>query len=124
LLRMKETVRRMLAGIPCNFTVTGSETQGKLSLEFRRNIFPMFKEILHNIGKHASATHVDIAVQIAPNRFTLSVIDNGIGFDQTVAASGSGLKNLRRRAADVGGELTIHSRLAAGTTIQFSAPIT
>jgi ligand-binding sensor domain-containing protein len=124
LLRMKETVRRMLPGIPCNFTVTGSETQGRLSLEFRRNIFPMFKEILHNIGKHASATHVDIAVQIAPDRFTLSVIDNGIGFDQTAAASGSGLKNLRRRAADVRGELTIHSRPAAGTTIQFSAPIT
>jgi len=84
----------------------------------------MFKEILHNIARHARASRVDIDIQIAARQFELSVRDNGIGFDEAVVRAGNGLKNLRRRAADLGGTITIDSRPGTGTTVTVRAPIT
>jgi signal transduction histidine kinase len=84
----------------------------------------MFKEILHNIVRHSRASRVDITVEIAPREFQLRVRDNGIGFDEARARAGNGLKNLRRRAAELGGRIEIDSRPGQGTTVTLRAAIT
>jgi signal transduction histidine kinase len=84
----------------------------------------MFKEILHNIAKHARATRVRILVKVSSNQFRLSVEDDGAGFDESQVRRGNGLKNLRRRAADLRGELQIQSQPGRGSRFTVTASIT
>jgi len=97
-MRMKETAATMLPGIPFQFDSQAENPSARLPLEVRRNIFPVFKEILHNITRHARATRVQILLRSAADRLELTVTDNGVGFVVDQAHSGNGLKNLRRRA--------------------------
>jgi signal transduction histidine kinase len=122
-LRMKDAARTMLRGTPFEFTSTGEETAPKPSLDLRRNLFPMFKEILHNIARHAHATKVKIEIKVTPRQFLLFVEDNGVGFEQQHVRGGNGLKNLRRRAAELRGNVEIQSAPGQGTLVTLTAPI-
>jgi signal transduction histidine kinase len=75
-------------------------------MEFRRNILLMYKEVLHNIQKHARATQVRILINEDPDCFTITIEDNGIGFDTALPSSGYGLSPQNRA-------LSKHSRLSA-----------
>lgn len=122
--RLNETARNMLARVAFQFEQNGDFHSAKLPLAFRRNVPPLFKEALHNILKHAQATEVRIMVRRWEDQFQFSVADNGRGFDEPATPSGNGLKNMRRRAADIGGRLEIASRRGDGTTLTLTAPIT
>jgi two-component system nitrate/nitrite sensor histidine kinase NarX len=92
-----------------------------LTLEFRRNVFFIYKEILHNIVKHARATSVAICAREDGGRFALEVRDDGCGIangDQR----GQGRGNMERRAREIGGEIQIESAPAGGTLIRLKAP--
>ena len=123
-LRMKDTARTMLPGIRFEFHSTGENTAASPSLELRRNLFPIFKEVLHNITRHARATRVEIAVESSSREFHLKVSDNGVGFEENAIRIGNGLKNLRRRAADLKGEIKVVSTPGQGTKVSLTAPIT
>jgi hypothetical protein len=98
-LRMKECARSMLPGIPFEFHSQGESLATNPSLNLRRNVFLMYKEILHNVAKHARAKRVQISINANPHRFQLEVADDGVGFDEARVQGGNGLKNLHRRAA-------------------------
>ena len=83
----------------------------------------MFKEILHNVSRHARATKVDIQIGISTQQFRFEVRDNGMGFDPSQASRGNGLKNLRRRAAELKGTVEINSVPSQGTSVRVQAPI-
>lgn len=81
-----------------------------------------FKEALHNIRKHARASHVTIRVTEDAGRLTLDITDDGVGFDASAARHGGlGLGNLRQRAEKVGGALRIERATAGGTRVVFTA---
>jgi len=122
--RLQETSRVMLPAVAFKFHQIGDFSRAKLSLTFRRNVPPMFKETLHNVLKHSHATSVEISVSRRENEFQFSVKDNGVGFDPAQKQAGNGLKNLRRRAAEIGGRIEIESRTGGGTTVTLTAPIT
>lgn len=124
MLRMRETANMMLPGVPFEFSATGASGAPAPSLELRRNLFPIFKEILHNIAKHAGATQVRIEVAIVSRRFELRVSDNGKGFDPSIPTAGHGLKNLRRRTAELEGTLDFRSVPGQGTSLRLVAPLT
>ena len=54
----------------------------------------------------------------------MRINDNGVGFDESTVRAGNGLKNLRRRAADLGALLQIEGRPGRGTSITLRSPIT
>ena len=124
ILRMKEVSRTMLPGIPFEFQSPALNGAVVPSLEFRRNVFPMFKEILHNIAKHAGASRVEIRIAVEGHRFRLQVSDNGCGFDAARVRAGNGLKNLRRRTAELGGSIEFQSRSEGGSEVTLKADIT
>ncbi len=70
------------------------------------NLFKIYKESLTNIIKHARATAVKTTLSVDGRRLRLIVEDNGIGCDQGDCV-GRGLANIRRRAAELGGEATV-----------------
>jgi len=122
--RLQETSRMMLPAVTFQFHQSGDFSTANLSLGFRRNVPPLFKETLHNLLKHARATAVEISVRRRENEFQFTVKDNGVGFDAAQKYAGNGLKNLKRRAAEIGGQIEIASRAGAGTTVTLTAPIT
>jgi signal transduction histidine kinase len=90
----------------------------------RHHLFLTAKEALHNAAKHSAATEVWLRVRCDDQALTLSVEDNGKGFDADAAGhQRHGLKNMRQRIAAIGGTLTIQSAPGAGTKMRFSVPL-
>lgn len=54
---------------------------------------------------------------------TVTVADDGRGFDPATSTSGMGMTNMRARIEALGGELAVRSAPHAGTTIQFRIPL-
>ncbi|MBA9078424.1 MULTISPECIES: sensor histidine kinase [Rufibacter] len=87
-------------------------------------VFRTFQESLNNILKHANATLVTVNLHLAEdqNTCTLEIADNGVGFDITGAAQGSGLSNIKKRMEAIHGQADISSRLESGTRIELKFP--
>jgi ligand-binding sensor domain-containing protein len=120
-LRMKEAADPILAGIEWNFQSPPTGLSHKLTLQFRQNLFLLYKEALTNIARHSRASRVDIKIEANDRAWQLTIHDNGVGFDPGASHSGNGLKNLRLRAMKLNGELTVESHPGQGTTVSFSA---
>jgi signal transduction histidine kinase len=123
LLRMKDTASSLLADIGHEFETAKNEKSIRVTIDFKRNFFLAFKEILTNIVKHSSATRVQIQVQHADGSLEMVVRDNGRGFNQPrdgAARRGNGLDSLRSRASGIGGTFEISSEPGKGTTVRFS----
>jgi len=89
----------------------------RISHELRRNICMVLKEALHNIARHAQASHVEMVLKTAQHHFSLYITDNGRGFDAEHAAAGNGLRNMRMRTELSGGRFSVVPRQDAGTTL-------
>jgi signal transduction histidine kinase len=81
-------------------------------------VFRIVQEGLANARKHAGATHAWVQIgERVGERFVL-VRDDGVGFEQTDAGAGQGLRNMRERAASIGGTLTLRSTPGSGTALE------
>jgi signal transduction histidine kinase len=80
-------------------------------------------EALQNAVKHAAATSVTITVHGDAHALSLSVSDDGGGFDVDAVTAGAGLANLRDRVESVGGTLTTESEPGAGTQVRVRLPV-
>ena len=92
-------------------------------------ILRVTQEALANAVRHAGAEVIWVRLRGGPDQVTLEVADDGRGFDpgppQAWAAGGGlGLRAMRDRAADQGGQLTIDSAPGAGTVVRVRFPWT
>ncbi len=101
------------------------ESQIECSGEKRRHIFLVFKELLHNIVKHAEAQKVNIHWSINDVQVQLTISDNGIGMPDTAEDSdisfGNGLRNMTKRIEQLNG--TIHWTNQKGTHTKIELPL-
>jgi signal transduction histidine kinase/ligand-binding sensor domain-containing protein len=112
------------AGIRCRLGVPITLPALPLDSPLRHNLFLAFKEALHNAAKHADAPAVLVTLALADGRLSLTVQDDGRGFDPTVAAgAGNGLGNMARRLSDIGGRCEIDSAPGRGTRVTFVVPV-
>ncbi len=94
----------------------------------RRNIILLVKESLFNCAKYAQANNILIKADITASVFTISMRDDGCGFDfskgiLTNSESGRGLLNMEQRAKLLGADLSIKSALNEGTEIKLKMPL-
>jgi signal transduction histidine kinase/DNA-binding response OmpR family regulator len=114
-------------GIPIGFVCEAFESV--LLPQLETVCFRIVQEALTNITKHAKAKHVTVRLNLQDDELSLTIRDDGIGFDVQIAreraARGSslGLLGMEERAALVGGQLKILSRLGHGTETQVHFPI-
>lgn len=85
------------------------------------------RELLTNVGKHAGASTVRIGLSRKGDRVTLTVADDGRGFDpgvvgQSVADGHIGLGSLLARFDAMGGSMDIDSHAGAGTSVTVTSP--
>ncbi|MYW64008.1 sensor histidine kinase [Streptomyces sp. SID8379] len=81
------------------------------------------QESLANVRKHAGASTAVVTLSLVPYGIELEITDDGHGFD-VAAARGFGLDGMRKRLAELGGELTVTSSLGDGTRVLASLPLT
>jgi signal transduction histidine kinase/ligand-binding sensor domain-containing protein len=120
-----------VAGIRCRLVVPIQLPAWPLTAEVRHSLFLAFKEALHNVVKHASATEVRVSLTLAKSGFAASIEDNGRGFDPANVgatamtkdplriSAGNGLANMRKRIEGIGGECQVDSAPGKGTTVRF-----
>jgi len=93
--------------------------------EIRKSIFLIFKEALNNIFKHAHATSVVIEAQMQDGLFRLTITDNGSGIAAGGTQSrGHGLRNMAKRAAEIGAEFSMTPGHGGGTAVSLSKRMT
>jgi len=124
LQRMRRVANEILGsgGIQLHFTASG-DASPHLNADVRHNVFLIFKEILHNIVRHADAATVSVGVTVTSRHLHLTVTDDGRGFEPALAADGQGLRSMRRRASSLGGSLDVASSPGAGTRVAFTLPV-
>jgi signal transduction histidine kinase len=122
---LDQAIRRQLerlaeeTTIKATYDVDGDSVELPTVLEVV--LLRMVQESLTNVRKHSGATAVTITLRVNDSCVTLSVGDNGAGFDPAVAADGFGLRGMRSRAAQSGGRLTVHSG-TGGTKVTLEVP--
>ncbi|MGH7950413.1 MAG: ATP-binding protein, partial [Limisphaerales bacterium] len=121
-LRMKDFAGTMLRGLDYRVQCEGVDLSCRLVLDFRQNVFLMFKEAVTNVAKHAQASTVEIRLEERPDVWKLSVRDNGVGFDPSVPGKGNGLQSLRTRAKKIGATISIDSQSGKGTIVMLIIP--
>jgi signal transduction histidine kinase len=101
-----------------------------LDPEIETLLFRVSQEALANTVKHAGATDALLRLGTRAGRATLTVWDNGGGFDVEAAeraarqGRGSGLAGMRERLAIYGGALRVDSDAESGTWLRISVPVT
>lgn len=108
--------------IKLHFSCDERIVQQVLPLEVRKNVYLVFKEAVNNAVKYSEAKNLWINLGF-DNRIILQVKDDGKGFDENLVRAGNGLKNLRMRAGEIGGELSLQTTPGAGTHIRLSCKL-
>jgi signal transduction histidine kinase len=121
--RLQRTAQRMLARQEIRWEGPPENPPAEWPAESRREVFLFFKETLANIVRHSRAKKVDLRAKIEGRHFVLTIHDDGVGFDPTHVREGIGLKNLRERARDLDGQVSIDSSAELGTIVTLRAPV-
>jgi signal transduction histidine kinase len=88
------------------------------------DVVQLAREALSNVGRHAAAVTCRLSLTRRNGTAVLEIDDDGQGFQATTQhGSGQGLRNLRERAASLGGELSIDSAPGEGTTVRINIPL-
>jgi signal transduction histidine kinase len=120
-----EVSRQMCAGDPPRVTVAVTGPARPLAPTTEHHLLRICQEALSNALKHAQATTVQVNLSYQERSATLSVRDDGCGFNPASVLTGTGhlgLRNLRSRARKIGGQLTVTSEPGKGATIEVTVP--
>ena len=128
--RMRRFAEDLLDAKGIEFSIRSllDEKDVNLGADLRREIYLIFKECINNLVKHSEATEAALVFSISGLWLTISIADNGKGFEHsangtTDGMGGHGLASMQRRAQALGGSLAIDSQLGVGTRITLRAPI-
>jgi two-component system, NarL family, sensor histidine kinase LiaS len=89
-----------------------------LPLSVEEALFRVVQEALANVARHSKATLVQMVLTITDETVTLSIADNGQGFDTTRQGYvGVGLLSMQERMKALGGDVQVESTPGKGTRV-------
>ncbi len=103
--------------------------QSDLNPKTKVFVFRMVQEALHNVAKHAKATHVHVEVTAKKKILSTTITDNGTGFDVETESNNPekwdhfGLQGMMERARMLAGEVHWESHPGKGTSVTIHIPI-
>jgi signal transduction histidine kinase len=86
-------------------------------------LFHVAQESLTNVRKHAQASRVGARLEARDGVFSMTIADDGIGFDPARPGGGQGLRNMRERLEALGGRLEVHCANGKGTEVSAEVPL-
>jgi two-component system sensor histidine kinase UhpB len=117
--RMRSIVHTVLKSKTIDFIFNADEALDKLALSMpiRKNLYLIFKEVSNNLVKYSLATKAFYSIEHKEDLVRMTITDNGVGFNTSAIHDGNGIKNIKRRAIEIGGQLMISSS-EEGTQVQ------
>jgi len=108
-------------GVRVRVRATGTRS---VPLPVEAELYRIAQEALANVRAHAGAREVTITLRGGARSVTLSIGDDGRGFDpRAIGAGRHGLVGMRERAALIGGRVRVSSRPGRGTRVTAAAPL-
>jgi signal transduction histidine kinase len=101
------------------------EVEAELAASFAsrsHHIVQLVRDALSNVARHAQAKHSLVRLARRETTAVLTIEDDGVGFDVRGDSAGNGLRNMRERAAAVGGTLHLTSKAGKGTKLRLIFP--
>lgn len=108
------------AGIKVTFSHFDLDDTYEQAVEL--NMFRIAQELLTNVHKHAKCTKVHVSLMDHGDMISLSVEDDGVGFDKEKESIGIGLRNIQSRVNMMGGEVDVESSRNSGSLINIEIP--
>ena len=93
------------------------------------HVYRIVQEAVNNVLKHSAATEATVVVKRRPSVVSLSVRDNGRGFEADApgapnpSGAGSGLSGIAERVRILHGKMTVASRPGEGTSLTVEVPL-
>ncbi|MCD6010542.1 MAG: signal transduction histidine kinase [Flavipsychrobacter sp.] len=122
---VKQTLPEALRSY-CSYVQSGGTLQidfqsyghfGDLDQNFKLNLYRIVQELVKNIVQHAKATHALVQLMMHDHTLSITVEDNGTGFNTHEVKSGMGLNNLKTRVLSLGGQYTVEAEEGKGTSV-------
>jgi len=89
-----------------------------LSKEFELHVYRIVQELLQNAIKHSQASKILVQLALlSETQFSLTVEDDGIGFDTTAPSAGLGMYSIANRLQVLNGNMDVYSQKGKGTSI-------
>lgn len=122
--RLSDAFRETLHGLGVNFRTENLESlkSARLKMEHRQHLLLIFKEAINNSLKYSGCKEIVLAAELRGKQLTMTLSDDGRGFDMAVGGKGNGLKNMQERAQRIGGEASIRSS-NTGTVVEYTGRI-
>lgn len=116
-----------MSDIPLRLEIDQSLNSLSLPAEIELQMLRIIQEALTNIRKHSEATQATVLLQNGQERLTLTIMDNGAGFQpgelDHQAQPRFGLSTMRERAESIGAQLEIQSASRQGTRVTIVLPL-
>lgn len=96
---------------------TNIDSSISLNQQSEQALFRVLQEALANVARHSKADEVTVELSSDENTVTLSIADNGVGFDSKQIAKGIGLDSMQERLIAVNGKVEIVSERSKGTRV-------
>lgn len=117
-------LQRELTQPGLTITFTHEHVPAALDEDLTLCLFRIAQEAVQNAIKYSGGRHVSVDLRSNGENLTLTVADDGVGFDlASTWQKGLGLVSMRERLEAVGGSLEIRSRPGAGTRLQAAVPL-
>jgi len=96
---------------------SGVNDDYKLGKEEKRNLYMIIKESINNSIKYADCSTIELLIKNNGGKLSISISDDGKGFNKSGTTGGYGLKNIIYRSAEIGYHAEINSSPGNGTLI-------
>ena len=104
-------------------SIEGCAEEPALELAIKHGVYRLIMEALHNVVKHAQASHCSVHLERLPGEYLIRVEDDGAGFDLAmVPPTRVGLSSMRERVAQLGGRMEIDTAPGRGTRVLAHLP--
>jgi signal transduction histidine kinase len=125
----RQHVKNTLQPLNINATVEAKGTEMRFPPDVEAALFRVIQGSVGNIIKHSKAKNASIVLVYQPDQFSLTIRDDGQGFDVSrltdveQSGRGRGLFSMRERIGFLGGTSGVESKIGAGTTVWAKIPI-
>jgi two-component system sensor histidine kinase UhpB len=112
----------LTGSINLQLSLPAEEDLQSMSNNIKLTFYRIIQEQISNILKHAKAKNVSIEMNAGHPLYSMSIMDDGIGFDTDKNTNGIGLKNMESRCSMFGGTMDLITTPGNGCILKVSIP--
>jgi signal transduction histidine kinase/ligand-binding sensor domain-containing protein len=122
---LQESAKQQAIDAGMNFTFEQKGDTFPLPPQIHSHLLRVCQEAIHNAVKHSHGKSIAVGLNFEVDRVSLSVQDDGIGFDPSHVGSDGhyGLKGMQERAREMKAELSLKTEQGKGTQLRITVPL-